>query len=91
MEPTRSKDSTEGKAVSRVTVVVEMSHSSALTPHVPTMAYVIPHEGLTEKDFASLREAAEDGGCKIRIFMMETKDLDSVQASLRRYNATELM
>ncbi len=66
-------------------VIVELSHPTAQNPGVPTMVYV------TETcDMNALRAAAKLGGCDIRVFTVDLKNIEDVLNEVRAFSSTRV-
>ena len=75
----------------KYTVVVQMSPESALHPREVTMVFVIPTGNLTAPTFQEFRDAAEKGGCQIRMFTVGDSGVEATKWELMTYGATKLM
>lgn len=75
----------------KYTVVVQMSPEDAMQPRIPTMVFVLPTANLTEPTFQEFRDAAEKGGCQIRMFTVGDSGVEAVKWELMTYGATKLM
>lgn len=75
----------------KYTVVVQMSPEDAQQPRIPTMVFVVPTANLTEPTFQEFRDAAEKGGCQIRMFTVGDSGVEAVKWELMTYGSTRLM
>jgi hypothetical protein len=74
----------------KYTVVVQLSPKSALRPGEVTMVFVVPTGNLTEPTFQEFRDAAEKGGCEIRMFTVGDSGIEGTKWELMTYGATRL-
>jgi hypothetical protein len=72
------------------TVVVECWPTTSTDPHFPNSAYVLPTPELSLADYQGIRDAAEKGGCQVRIFTVGNIGMEELKHRLMNFGSTIL-
>lgn len=72
------------------TVVVELSHPTAMKPNHPMRAFVLPTGGLSARTYQEFRDAAEKGGCQVQMYTVKASGIEDVKWELMHSGATRL-
>lgn len=72
------------------TVVLELSHPTALKPGLPMRVFVHPAGNLSEQAYQEFRDAAERGGASIQIYTVKPSSPEDVTRELSLGSATKL-